>query len=69
VKIVRYFGATDPPGGTVIADLGPRGRDLWSAYARENAADGSVDVFYDRYLCAKASSDIYRVHDPHPNVP
>ena len=65
VKIVRYFGVGDPAGGTVVADLGTNGRDLWSAYARENA-DGSVDVFYDRYLCAKNTSDIYRVHDPHP---
>jgi hypothetical protein len=65
VKIVRYFGATDPPGGTVIADLGTNGRDFWSAYARENA-DGSVDVFYDRYLCKKGTSDLYRVQDPHP---
>jgi len=65
VKIVRYFGATDPPGGTVVADLGPNGRDLSSAFARDNA-DGSVHVYYDRYLCAKATSDIYRVHDPHP---
>jgi hypothetical protein len=65
VKIVRYFGVTDPPGGTVVADLGTNGRDLWSAYARDND-DGSVDVFYDRYLCNKNTSDVYRVNDPHP---
>jgi hypothetical protein len=65
VKIVRYFGATDPPDGTIVADLGPKGRDFWSAYARDNA-DGSVEVFYDRYLCGRRTSDIYRVHDPHP---
>jgi hypothetical protein len=65
VKIVRYFGATDPAGGTIVADLGTNGRDFWSAYARDNA-DGSVDVFYDRYLCNKNTSDIYSVHDPHP---
>ena len=65
VKVVRYFGAVDPAGGTIVADLGPTGRDFWSAYAREND-DGSVDVFYDRYLCSKTSSDIYRIHDPHP---
>lgn len=65
VKIVRYFGATDPVGGTIVADLGTNGRDFWSAYARDNA-DGSVDVFYDRYLCNNNTSDIYSVHDPHP---
>ncbi len=65
VKVVRYFGATDPPGGTIVADLGAKGRDFWSAYARDND-DGSVDVFYDRYLCGKSTSDIYRVHDPQP---
>jgi hypothetical protein len=65
VKVVRYFGATDPAGGTIVADLGANGRDFWSAYARDND-DGSVDVFYDRYLCGKTSSDIYRIHDPHP---
>ena len=65
VKIVRYFGASDPAGGTIVADLGANGRDFWSAYAREND-DGSVDVFYDRYLCNQNTSDIYRVHDPHP---
>jgi len=65
VKVVRYFGATDPAGGTIVADLGPNGRDFWSAYARDND-DGSVDVFYDRYLCGKTSSDIYRLHGPHP---
>ena len=62
---MRYFGATDPAGGTIVADLGPNGRDFWSAYARDND-DGSVDVFYDRYLCGKTSSDIYSLHDPHP---
>ena len=65
VKVVRYFGATDPAGGTIVADLGANGRDFWSAYARDND-DGSVDVFYDRYLCGKTTSDIYRIHDPHP---
>jgi hypothetical protein len=65
VKVVRYFGATDPAGGTIVADLGAAGRDFWSAYARDND-DGSVDVFYDRYLCGKTSSDIYRIHDPRP---
>ena len=25
VKVVRYFGATDPAGGTIVADLGPTG--------------------------------------------
>jgi len=65
VKLVRFFGAGDPSGGRVVADLGANGRDLWSAYAREND-DGSVDVFYDRLLCDRDRSDIYRVHDPHP---
>jgi hypothetical protein len=65
VKMVRYFGAADPPGGKVVTDLGTNGRDFWSAYARDNA-DGSVDVFYDRYVCGKGKSDIYRIHDPHP---
>ena len=64
-RIVRFFGASDPPTGTVVAELGS-GRYLWSAYARENG-DGSVDVFYDRLYCAKlGAADIYRVHDPHP---
>ena len=65
VKVVRYFGATDPAGGTIVADLGPHGHNFWRAYARDND-DGSVDVFYDRYLCGKTSSDIYSLHDPHP---
>jgi hypothetical protein len=65
VKIVRYFGATDDADGTVVADLGTNGRDFWSAYARANA-DGSVDVFYDRYVCGTGKSDIYRINDPHP---
>jgi hypothetical protein len=65
VKMVRYFGAGDPPGGKVVADLGTKGRDFWSAYARDNA-DGSVDVFYDRYVCGTGKSDIYRINDPHP---
>jgi hypothetical protein len=65
VKMVRYFGAGDPPGGKVVADLGTNGRDFWSAYARDNA-DGSVDVFYDRYVCGTGKSDIYRINDPHP---
>jgi hypothetical protein len=65
VRIVRYFGAPDPVGGTVVASLGD-GRDFWSAYARENA-DGSVDVFYDRLKCSDQKvSDIVRIHDPHP---
>jgi hypothetical protein len=64
VRIVRYFGSGDPTQGTVVARLG-RGRELWSAYARENG-DGSVDVFYDRYRCAGGVGDIYRVHDPAP---
>jgi hypothetical protein len=64
VKIVRYFGPSDPATGTVIASLGT-GRDMWSAYVRENA-DGSVDVFYDRYGCRSNVRDIYRVRDPAP---
>jgi hypothetical protein len=64
VKIVRYFGPSDPANGTVIAALGS-GRDMWSGYARENA-DGSVDVFYDRYGCRSNVGDIYRVRDPAP---
>ena len=65
VKVVRYFGAIDPANGTVVADLGANGRDFWSAYARDND-DGSVDVFYDRYVCSVSTSDIYSIHDPHP---
>jgi len=38
---------------------------MWSGYARENA-DGSVDVFYDRYGCRSNVGDIYRVRDPAP---
>ena len=64
-KIVRYFGVADPPGGTVVADL-PNNQDIGSGYVRDNA-DGSVDFFYNRYLCNDDSvADIYRVHDPHP---
>jgi hypothetical protein len=65
VKIARFFGAGDAADGTVVADLGANGWDLWSAYAREND-DESVDVFYDRLLCGGNKADIYRVHDPHP---
>jgi hypothetical protein len=64
VKMVRYFGAGDPPGGKVVADLGTNG-DFWSAYAPDNV-DGSVDVFYDRHVCGTGKSDIYRINDPHP---
>jgi hypothetical protein len=64
VRIVRYFGPSDPATGTVIASLGT-GRDLWSAYARENS-DGSVDVFYDRYGCRSNVGDIYRIRDQAP---
>jgi hypothetical protein len=64
-KIVRYLGASDPAGGTIVADL-PNNQDIDNGYARENA-DGSVDFFYNRYLCNDDSvADIYRVHDPHP---
>ena len=65
VKIARFFGAGDAADGTVVANLGANGWDLWSAYAREND-DESVDVFYDRLLCGGNKADIYRVHDPHP---
>jgi hypothetical protein len=41
------------------------GKDLWSAYARENS-DGSVDVFYDRYGCRSNVGDIYRIRDQAP---
>jgi hypothetical protein len=65
VRIVRFFGASDPPGGTVVAALGS-GRDTFQLFARENA-DGSVDVFYDRLSCSNSNvADIYRVQDPHP---
>ncbi len=65
VRIVSFYGASDPQGGTVVASLGS-GRDMFGTYARENA-DGSVDVFYDRYSCSNTKlSDIYRIHDPHP---
>ena len=64
VKIVRYLGTGDPATGTVIAALGA-GRDMSSAYARENAS-GSVDVFYDRYGCRSNVGDIFRVRDPAP---
>jgi hypothetical protein len=63
-KIVRYFGVSDPAGGTVVADL-PNNQDIDNGYVRENA-DGSVDFFYNRYLCNDGSvADIYRVRDPH----
>lgn len=61
----RFFGAGDAADGTVVANLGANGWDLWSAYAREND-DESVDVSYDRLLCAGNKAEIYRVHDPHP---
>jgi hypothetical protein len=38
---------------------------LLERLARDNA-DGSVDVFYDRYVCGTGKSDIYRINDPHP---
>jgi hypothetical protein len=63
-KIVRYFGASDPAEGTIVASIGST-RDVHSLYARENP-DGSVDVFYDRYSCDGTVGDIYRVHDPSP---
>lgn len=68
VKIVRFFGASDPANGSVVARL-PRGRDLSYTSARENA-DGSVDVFYARGRCAdNPRLDIYRVTDPDPAAP
>jgi hypothetical protein len=63
-KIVRYFGTGDPAEGTVIASLGS-GRDMYSGFVRENA-NGSIDLFYDRYSCSGSVGDIYRVHDPAP---
>jgi hypothetical protein len=65
IRIIRAFGPGDPPTGTAIAHLA-RGRDLYPfSYARENT-DGSADVFYDRYSCAKDRDDIYKVTDPAP---
>jgi len=67
-KLVRFFGASDPATGSVVARL-PRGRDLIYSSARENG-DGSVDVFYARARCAKnVRFDIYRVSDPDPSAP
>lgn len=66
VKIVRFFGPTDPSTGTVLASLA-RGKDTYGfySYARENA-DGSVDLFYDRAHCRTGKTDIYKVTDPAP---
>lgn len=64
VKIVRYDAAHgDPALGTVVAAL-PSGFDIVFAFARENALDGSVDVFYDRVKCTTGRFDIYKVTDP-----
>ena len=63
MKIVRYFGVADPPSGTV--DHRHERRDFWSAYARDND-DGSVDVFYDRYICGKKQGRHLPVNDPRP---
>jgi hypothetical protein len=66
VKIVRYDNAHgDPALGTVVAAL-PSGFDTAFAFARENALDGSVDVFYDRVRCSTGRFDIYKVTDPGP---
>jgi hypothetical protein len=62
IKIVRYFGASDPPTGTVVAAL-PTGKDILSSFARENG-DGSTDVFYDRVGCTTGRFDVYKVTDP-----
>lgn len=66
VRIVRFFGPSDPSLGTVLAQL-PKGRDVGLAmYARENPA-GSIDVFHGRGKCSKANSwDVYKVADPSP---
>jgi hypothetical protein len=64
VKIVRYDDAHgDPALGRVVAAL-PSGFDIVFAFARENALDGSVDVFYDRVKCSTGRFDIYKVTDP-----
>jgi hypothetical protein len=66
VKIVRYDAAhSDPALGTVVAAL-PSGFDIAFAFTRENALDGSVDVFYDRVKCSTGRFDIYKVTDPPP---
>ena len=66
VRIVRFFGPSDPSTGTVLAGLA-RGKDTYGfySYARENA-DGSVDLFYDRAHCRTGKTDIYKVTDPAP---
>jgi hypothetical protein len=61
VKIVRYFGATDPATGTVVARL-PKGIDTFDIYVRENG-DGSTDVLYDRVGCRTLRWDVYKVTD------
>ena len=60
-KIVRYFGASDPANGTVVAAL-PKGLDVFDIYARDNG-DGSTDVLYDRVSCSAGGWDIYKVRD------
>jgi hypothetical protein len=61
VQLVRY-GPDDGPTGLVVASL-PSGRDGWQTSVRP-AADGSVDVFYQRVNCSTGSGDIYKVTDP-----
>jgi hypothetical protein len=64
-RVVRY-GPADPAEGTVIASLGS-GRDAGGdgGYVRERG-DGSVEFFYDRYVCSSGRWDIYKVTDPAP---
>jgi hypothetical protein len=61
VKLVRFFGPSDPATGTVVATL-PAGYDVGRTDARENA-DGSVDVHYDRARCSTGRLDVYKITD------
>ncbi len=65
VRIVRFFGPSDPAKGTVIAAF-PKGLDGYTSWARPNT-DGSTSVFYDRRRCkANPNFDVYKLTDPAP---
>jgi hypothetical protein len=63
VELVRY-AASDPPEGTVIAQL-PTGRFTTGTYARRTPG-GAVDIFFARGSCATFTHDIFKLRYPPP---
>jgi hypothetical protein len=63
VELVRY-AASDPPEGTVIAQLPPM-RFTTGTYARRNPG-GSIDLFFARGSCTTFRHDIYKLRYPPP---